>query len=114
MFHAMVYKLANGLSKLDVHGFMGKILSTTQIGHPETYLSCDQNRPKMALQEYCSGRSMHPQLRLYELFLSTTQIGHPGAHLSRDQNRPKTALQEYCSGSSMHPQLLKAGGKLST
>ena len=38
MFHAMVYKLANGLSKLDAHGFMGEFLSTSQIGHPETYL----------------------------------------------------------------------------
>ena len=39
MFHAMVYKLANGLSKLDVHGFMGELLSTTQIGHPGAHLS---------------------------------------------------------------------------
>ena len=38
MFHAMVYKLANGLSKLDFHGFLVKFLSTTQIGHPGAHL----------------------------------------------------------------------------
>jgi hypothetical protein len=70
MFHAIFYKLANGLSKLDVLGFMFMFLSTAQIGHRRAHRSCDQDRPKMQLQEYRSGRSMHPQLRLYELRLT--------------------------------------------
>ena len=69
MFHAIFYKLANGLSKLDVRGFVFNFLSTGQIGHHRARISRDQNRPKTQLQEYCSGSSMHPQLLLYELLL---------------------------------------------
>ncbi len=66
---AMVYKLANGLSKLDVHGFMSIFLSTSQIGHPETYLSCDQNRPKMPYE-----------LWLQQYYLMCPKPGHQRKH----------------------------------
>ena len=47
MFHAKVYKLANGLSKLDVQHFMYKMSSKTQLdagGKPSTMVHAGETR----------------------------------------------------------------------
>ena len=75
---------------------MFNFLSTAQFGHAGAHLSGDQNRPKTQLQEYCSGRSMHPQLRLYELHGTKAANQGIAVELRQSPTLRAIALAEAC------------------